>query len=271
MKTRPEPFAVRDGRLFLEDSDLTELSASLEGRSAWLMGHHAVSSAIAAAGRCTVPVSTIGPPAVLAMLARADAWARACSSHELDLARAAGFTRERIVAGGRVLEDGFLRDVLSEGVAVLECDEHTAANAARIGAALGLGVPPSTGAPPNLPADALARCGGLLAPLLHDPPGLVLDAVWEPDGADAVEVWPIAGLGTGEAEPRQATLLGLQGSAAHPARLHGAAARGEWVLVPSAETLALRSAHAAHAPPRTVAVRAGSWRVLEPRRFPAAD
>ncbi|MHC4845859.1 MAG: hypothetical protein ACYTCU_06830, partial [Planctomycetota bacterium] len=131
MNTKPDPFAVRDGRLCLEDSDLSDLAASLEGHAAWLLGHAAVAAAIEAAGVCTVPLAGIGPPAVLAMLARAGDWARVRSSHELDLARAAGFTRECIVAGGRVLEDGFLKDALSEQVAVLECDDATAANAAR--------------------------------------------------------------------------------------------------------------------------------------------
>lgn len=271
MNTKSEPFAVRKGRLFLEDSDLADLAAGLEGRAAWLVGHAAMSTAIEAGCPCTVAISAIGPPSVLAMLARAGAWARVRSRHELELARSAGFPREQIVAGGRVLEDGFLKDVMSERVAVLECDADTAAIAARIGAALGLELPPSTGAPPDLRAGALARCGGLLAPLLASPPALRLDAVWEELGPEPVQVLSVAGTGPGDEPPTEVTLEGLQAAGARPARLHGAAARGDWVLVLSEDSLAVRRADAAHAPVRTVMVRGASWRVLEDRRFPTAD
>jgi len=270
LNTKPDPFAVRDGRLCLEDSDLSDLADFLEGRAAWLVGHVAVSAAIDAAGTCTIPIAKIGPPAVLAMLARAGAWAHVRSTHELDLARAAGFTRERIAAGGRVLEDGFLKDALCEQVAVLECDEATAANATRIGAALGLELPPTTGAPPALPAGTFARCGGLLAPLLSDPPSLVMDAVWDTSIDERAEILPVVDPG-GDGAPVDVTLEGLEGTGSRPARLHGAAKRGDWVVVPSTASLVVRGADAAHPAPRTVMVRGESWRVLEPRRFPSSD
>jgi len=270
LNTKPDPFAIRAGRICLEDSDLADVAAFLEGRAAWLVGHDAVSSALEAAGECTIPLARVGPPAVLAMLARAGVWVRVRSSHELDLARAAGFTRERIAAGGRVLEDGFLKDALTERVAVLECEAGTAANAARIGEVLGLALPPSTGAPRDLPAGAFARCGGLLAPLLSDPPALVMDAVWDTPIDERAEILPVVGPG-GYGAPVDVTLEGLEGTGARPARLHGAASRGDWVLVPSTASLAVRGADAAHAPPRTVMVRGASWRVLEPRRFPTTD
>jgi hypothetical protein len=263
------PFRFRDGRLVLENLALAELATALDGRAAWVLGHRALSGALkraarAAGGAVSVPVGALGPREALTLAAQAGCWARVASPHELTLARAAGFAPDHIVAGAPVLEDGLLRDALAAGVAVLEARGEDAPNAERIARALGHKLPPTTGAPPDLPANALRRAGGLLAPLLAAAPALALDAVWEPRGRGRVAVAALAGPPESVGET---SLRGLSGPVA-PALLVGAAQRGGWVVLPDTRAAAPQRPDLAHALPATVLVRGGAWRLLERRPLP---
>jgi len=265
------PFRFRDGRLVLENLVLAELAAALDGRAAWVLGHRALAGALkraarAAGGAVSVPVGALGPREALTLAAQAGCWARVASPHELVLARAAGFAPDHIVAGAPVLEDGLLRDALAAGVAVLEARGEDAPNAERIARALGHKLPPATGAPPDLPANALRRAGGLLAPLLAAAPALALDAVWEPRGRGRVAVAALAGPAETVVET---SLRGLSGPVA-PALLVGAAQRGAWVVLPDTRAAAPQRPDLAHTLPATVLVRGGAWRLLEPRPLPGA-
>jgi hypothetical protein len=274
---RLEPFAVRDGQLFLEQLPLHELVAGLRGREAWLIGHAALAAALRATrGRPgAVSVAGIGPRQVLAQCAAAGCWARVTSSHELELAQEAGFPSARIVAGADVVEDGFLRDALAAGVAVIERRGRAAeANLRRIASTLGHAVPPRSGAPRALPAPLAPCCGGLLAPLLAGPPSLAIDAAWEPPAADArrpartlvLDVLPLSLPTRRSAVP--VTVRGLGERRPQRARLHGPAARGDWVVIPLPDAAAVHRPDAAHPLPLVVMVRGAAWRPLEPRRLP---
>ena len=228
-----EPFALREGQVYLEDVLVADLVDGLHGREAWLISHAAIAAGLEAelaGGARAVAVAVIGPRVVLAQCAAAGCWARAASSHELELAREAGFRPERIIASGAVVEDGLLRDALAAGVAVIERPAGEGEdNLQRIAAALGHPVPPSSGAPPDLPDALFARSGGLLAPVLATPPALALDAVWEPPARGGAPLPPdgpvvlsvsLAGVGAPEAE-RAITVRGLGPSPPQPARLAG--------------------------------------------------
>jgi hypothetical protein len=265
------PFTRRDGRLWLEDVELTGLAAMLDGRAAWLVSHAAVEEALSreAPARC-MEVAAVGPLAVLAQLCAAGWWARARSSHELTLALAAGFPPERLVAGGGVRDDGFVKDALAAGVAVMEHDDASErANAARIAALLDHVLPPESGAPPDARTGWLEHCGGLLAPVLRPPPGLAVDATlpagarvaaggcvlalaWPADGPDLVP-GSVQGLGSGQ-PPRPALV---------PAHL----VRGDWVVLPAA-AVDVHPFSLAHPATRCLLVREASWRLLEPRPLP---
>ncbi|HKE18506.1 MAG TPA: hypothetical protein VKB80_26695 [Kofleriaceae bacterium] len=274
---RPEPFAIRDGHLFLEDLALTDLVEGLDGCEAWVISHAAVAAWLTKALRGrpgTVDVADIGPREVLGQCAAAGCWARASSSHELALAQQAGFAPRRIVAGGDVVEDGFLRDALAAEVAVIERKGRAGeANLRRIAAALGHALPPPRGAPRTLPAPP-PRCGGLLAPLLAGPPSLALDAAWDaapaPDGRPVrrapLDVLPL--VLPARRRVAAATVRGLNPRKPHRARLHGPAERGEWVVLPLAEAAAVHRPDPAHPLPRVVMVRGAAWRPLEPRALP---
>ncbi len=264
------PFRVRDGRVRLEDVELVALAAELQGRAAFVVSHRALSGALrralrAAGGPLTVDVAAVGPLEVLAAASQAGCWARAASSHELQLARAAGFPPDRLVVAGPVLDDGLVRDALVAGVAILQATGDAALNVERIATALGHGVPPVSGAPPALPAGALRRVGGLLAPVLAGPPDLAIDAAWTPWGRGRVAVAPLQSGGTAG----EATLRGLPGRAA-PACQLGDLSRGDWVVMPDPRAAAPQRPDLAHPPAAVVLVRAGVWQLLEPRPLPAA-
>jgi hypothetical protein len=265
----PSPFRLRGGRVWLERLALDELVPALGGRAVLLLGHGALGRALArarraAGGSLTVPVSLLGPREALAACAEAGDWALASSRHELALALAAGFPRSRVAVSGDVLEDGVLVDALTGGVGALHADT---VNVARLAAGLGLPVPPATALPPRLPEAALRRVGGLLAPLLSGPPSLVLDAGWEPAGRARVAVLPLRG--PADAPPSEASIRGLPPAAPARARLHGPAARGDWVAVPDPRAARVLLPDPAHPRPPTVMVRGGAWRLLDPRPWPA--
>jgi hypothetical protein len=190
-------------------------------------------------------------------------WARVLSSHELTLAQTAGFAPSCIVAGGTVKDDGFLKDALTLGVAVLEPGhpDHDD-NVQRIAEALSARVPPDSGGPPRVSADAFARCGGLLARVLRAPPDLALDAPLL-DTPDA-HVFPLT-----PGELKAGSLEGLtlpgQGGEPPPAWIHGAPVRGDWVVVPSAMTLAPQPGATIHPAVPRLMVTGSRWRVLEAR------
>ncbi len=310
------PFTRRDGRLHLEDVDLTDLSGALDGRAAWLVSHAAVEMAIAGvagssasagvpapsaersalraapesmpySARC-IAVAAVGPLAVLGQIAASGWWAAVRSSHELTLALEAGFPPERLLAGGGVRDDGFVKDALAAGVAVMRhADDEQRANAARIAALLGHELPPEHGAPPAAPAGLLTQCGGLLAPVLRAPPALAIDAVCPrlaasqpvlalhtapPAAADSLLAPGAGGLpapGVGALIAAVAgTLAGLDaGDAPQAALVPPHVQRGEWVVLPgaAADVLPVDPAHPAA---RTVLVRGASWRLLPARPLP---
>ena len=265
----PAPFRVRDGRVWLERLAMDELVPALGGRAVQLIGHGALSRALvrarrAAGGALSVPVAAIAPREGLALCAEAGDWALATSRHELALALAAGFPRARVAVAGAVLEDGVLVDALTGGIGSVQADP---ANVARIAAGLGLPVPSPATLPPRLPEATLRRVGGLLAPLLAGPPGLVLDAAWRPAGRGRHTVLGMQA--PGEAPPVEATLRGLPEAEPARARLLGAAGRGDWVAVPDPRAARIQPPDPAHPLPALVMVRGGSWRLLDPRPWPA--
>lgn len=195
MKPRLDPFGLAEGRLRLDGVALADVADGLQGKPAWVISGAAVLEALELsrarrgaadargerAGAVCVEVGAIGPPAVLALLAQADAWASVASGHELTLALQAGFAPRRIVVQAPALDDGFILEALTARVGVLvRRGGEEAARIARIARGLELPLPKPTGAPAILRPAAFARCGGLLARLLSGPPRLVLDAVWEP-------------------------------------------------------------------------------------------
>jgi len=264
------PFRMRDGRVRLEDVELAALADELAGRAAFVVSHRALSGALrraqlAAGGPVVVDVAALGPQELLAVAAHEGCWARARSSHELQLARAAGILSARLVVAAPVLDDGLVRDALLAGVAVLEATGDAALNVRRIAMALGHDVPAVAGAPPALSAGALRRVGGLLAPLLSGPPDLAIDATWTPWGRGRVVA---AALQAGEV-PGEATLRGLPGRAALAQQL-GDLSRGDWALVPDPRAAAPQLPDLAHPMAAVVLVRGGAFRLLEPRPLPAA-
>jgi hypothetical protein len=267
----PAPFRWRDGQLWLEDVRLGELAQSLEGRAAWLLSHRAVTGALrrvlrVAGGPASLAVGMVGPREVLALAAQAGCWARVASMHELALARSAGFPVERIAVRAPILEDGLLRDALTAGVAVLEAQAEEARNVERLASALGHALPASSGAPPDLLPGALRRVGGLLAPALAGAPELALDAAWDPRGRARVVVVAVGGPAESSAD---GSVRGLPGVVA-PARLIGAAGRGDWVLLPDPRAAGLHRPDPAHPLPLEVMVKGSAWRILEPRPWPAS-
>lgn len=285
----PAPCVLRDGRLTLDGVDLGELAAGLEGHAAWVLSHGAITACLAACdGPRTVSVGRVGPHVVLGMFAAAGWWARCHSPRELQVALAAGFPAERLVASGRVKDDGFLKDALSVTVGVLEtAGEDDAANVARLATFLGSALPPSEGQPASVAACELLGCGGLFAPVLRGPPGLAIDAPWSTwsagaqhprdpagdtdctgdstvGGTDATQhVWPVT-----PGAPVRDTLEGLSSVAAAPAcatLIHGALTRGEWALMPSLSAFGRPWEDSAWPVPETVMTRDGVWRVLEER------
>jgi len=272
-----EPFALAGGRLELGGVDLAELAEDLQGRPAWLIGGDAALAALARAqGRrraVGVEVGAIGPPALLALIARTGAWASVASAHELKLAAQAGFSMRRVVVDAPVLDDGLILEALTARVGVLvRRGRREAAAVRRVGALMRLPLPAARGAPPVVPPSTFARCGGLLARLLAGPPRLVLDALWEPPAAASRKAAPrvVLGLrGPSASRGRRATLSGLTEARPSPARLLGEVARGDWVVVADPASLAVRPPHPAWPQPRDVLVHHGRWRLLDARPMPA--
>ena len=266
-----EPFASVGGRLELDGVDLAEVTESLEGRPAWVIAGGAVLGALARAqGRrraVGIDVGAIGPPGVLALLAPTGAWAFVASGHELDLARRAGFPGRRIVVDAPVLDDGLILAALTARVGVLvRRGPREGAAVRRVAALMRLPLPAARGAPPCVPAATFARCGGLLARLLAGPPAVVLDALWEPAARPPVRVLAVQGrLGP---PGRVTSLSGLTTVRASRARLLGAPARGDWVIVADPASLAVRPPHPAWPQPRELLVHHGRWRRLEARPMP---
>jgi len=272
-----EPFALAGGRLELGGVDLAELTEELQGRPAWLIGGDAALAALARAqGRrraVGVEVGAIGPPVLLALLARTTAWASVASAHELTLAAQAGFSMRRVVVDAPVLDDGLILEALTARVGVLvRRGRREVAAVQRVAALMRLPLPAARGAPPVVPPSTFARCGGLLARLLAGPPRLVLDALWEPPAAAARKATPRLVLGLrgrlSSAAARRATLSGLTESRPSPARVVGEVARGDWVVVADPASLAVRPPHPAWPQPREVLVHHGRWRQLEARPMP---
>lgn len=277
-----------DGRLHIEGVDLSVLAGELDGRPAFVLSRAAVHAALARQpGTCTIPVGSVGPPALLALLAEAGCWARAVSSHELSIALAAGFRPAHVIAGADLLDDGFIKDALTAGVGMLlRPDRETALNVARIAGALDLRQPAAEGAPPDVPADTFNTCGGLLAPLLRGPPEMVLDAPWQRVGRALPrllalrepprESLPAAALASAPRARRKAAqarrpvrLAGLGATVSVPARLTGLVERGDWVAVVAPDAAAVHVPHPAWPMPRTVLVREDAWSVLEERPLPS--
>lgn len=282
MKSRSEPFAFREGVLHLEDLPLHELAEAREGHPAWVLSHSAVERALVALdGVRLVPVAAAGPLEVLGMLAAAGCWAAAWSSHELRLALEVGFPAARVVAAGSVRDDGFLKDALVAGVAVVPvADELDAANVQRIAHWLDREPPASEGAPQLAPADLFDAVGGLLAPVLAPLPALALDATLpaarRAGASPSLHVGEQPVLALVEGPPSTGSVAGLSrwaiaGDEPRAARVHGAPARGDWVVLPHADAAALCAPDPVHADAGWVMVRGGVWRELPPRPMPSAD
>jgi hypothetical protein len=255
----------RDGALFCEDVALAELAEAREGRPAWVLSQRALEQALDG-DPVTAAVGAVGPPEVLALVARHDHWAAVCSSHELTLATAAGFGPERMVATGRVRDDGFLKDALLAGVAsvsVAEADDG--ANLARLAEALGVELPPATGAPTLADERWLGATGGLFAAVLAPPPELQLDVTIRPRvGEESV-------LCLDDGPEVAGTLSGLSSHGSDEVQLvaiQGTVARGGWVVLPRSDAAAVHVGDGAHPEPTTVLVRDGLWRELTPRPVP---
>jgi len=276
-----QPFALVDGGLQLEGVDLAEVAESLEGRPAWVIAGDAVLAALARAqGRrraIAIEVAAIGPPAVLALLAPTGSWASVASGHELALARRAGFPGRRIVVDAPVLDDGLILEALTARVGVLvRRGPRESAAVRRVAALMRLPLPAARGAPACVPAATFARCGGLLARLLAGPPAVVLDALWEPAApgrtrraaAARPPVRVLAVQGRLGPPGRVTSLSGLTTVRASRARLLGAPARGDWVIVADPASLAVRPPHPAWPQPRELLVHHGRWRRLEARPMP---
>ncbi len=270
MRTKPDPFQIRDGFLYLEDIDLQELTSHLEGHAVRLISALAVGRVLGQVpGANTISIEHGDPPAILAMMANSGCWARVLSSHELRVATLAGFPPERIVAGGRVKDDAYIRDALSEGVALMEHpDPEERENTARIARALGLTMPVGGEAPPDLPERALANCGGLLAPVLRGPPEIAIDSVW-PAFQDAA-VYPL--------RPKDMKASYLEGLSMPnvpgvelpvPAWLYGSIQRGDWVVVLPPEgggnVDRYIDRQKTHPPVPRILVSGGHWRLLDER------
>jgi hypothetical protein len=251
--------------LYCEDVALADLAVAREGRPAWVLSQRALELAFAGnGGPVTAAVGAVGPPEVLALAARHDHWVAVCSSHELTLATDAGFGPERMVATGRVRDDGFLKDALLAGVAVVSVADD-GDNLARLADALGVELPPATGAPAPAIEGWLGATGGLFSAVLAPPPDLRLDASFRPRvGEQSV-------LCLDDGPQLAGTLSGLSSHGSDEAQLatiDGTVARGGWVVVPRADAVAVHVGDGAHPEPTTVLVRDGLWRELSPRPVP---
>ncbi|RKY15544.1 MAG: hypothetical protein DRQ55_19390 [Planctomycetota bacterium] len=278
MKPRAEPpFVRRGGALWCEQVELAELARAREGRAAWVLSHAAITAALSSTdGPRAVALGAVGPPEVLAMLAAAGHWAACVSSHELGLALAAGVEPGRVLASGRVRDDGFLKDALLAGVAVVQTSgDDDAANVRRLADALGVPCPSPQGAPPAAEPELLSAVGGLLAPLLAPPPDVALDVAldaprpWGSTGAGRVRVLCLQG--EGQQDGTLAALSSWREPAPRPARIEGQAARGGWALVPAARAIEAHAPNPAHPEPAWVMLRGELWRELSPRPLPPCD
>lgn len=273
-------FRYLGGRLTVEALPLDELAHDLAGQAAWVLSRSAIASAFAGVRRC-LPVGVVGPAEVLAEAAAAGWWTAVVSSHELELAERAGFPPERTSAPAGWRDDGFVKDALTRGIAALAAEDETdEQNIERIARLLGVDRPGPADVPPTVALDALAGSGGLLAPVLRGGQALVLDAapVGLLAGRDPGATLDVLPLGAPDSTAPDAsaalegTLTGLSSPATRarglPARLHGAAVRGDWVLIPSLGATAARPPDLAHRQPLHVLVQGGQWRPLEQRSLP---
>ena len=111
----PRPCALSSGRLSVDGVELGEITPGLEGHAVWLLSHGALRERIEACdGPRTVSVGRVGTATVLSLLASAGWWARCHSTLELERAQAAGFPESRLVASGRVKDDGCIGPPLGE-------------------------------------------------------------------------------------------------------------------------------------------------------------
>jgi len=220
-------------------------------------------------GACCIEVGAVGPLAVLGQLAAAGWWAGVRSSHELTLALEAGFPPERLLACGGVRDDGFVKDALAAGVAVMKhADVEERVNAARIAALLDHELPPQHGEPPDAPAGLLDCCGGMLAPVLRPSPALTVDAVCPRLSGPRQVLALHAATTAAEQASLPGTLTGL-GACDQPqaALVPSRVLRGDWVVLPGAAA-AVRPVDPAHPAACTVLVRGESWRLLAGRPLP---
>jgi hypothetical protein len=257
----------RGGALYCEDVALAELAEARAGRPAWVLSQRALEQALAGdGGPVTVAVGSVGPPEVLALVAKHDHWAAVCSAHELQLATDAGFGSDRMVATGRVRDDGFLKDALLAGVAMVSVAEaDDGANLARLADALGVEQPPATGAPALADDRWLGATGGLFAAVLAPPPDLQLDASFR------LRVGEESVLCLDDGPELAGTLSRLSSHGSDEVQLvaiQGTVARGGWVMLPRSDAVAVHLGDGAHAEPTTVLVRDGLWRELSPRPMP---
>jgi len=273
------PFRYVGGRLTVEDLLLDDLAHDLAGQAAWVLSRAAVEEVFVGVTRC-LPVGLVGPSEVLSLAAAAGWWAAVVSSHELDLAERAGFSPGRISAPACWRDDGFVKDALTRGVASLPAvDESDEQNIERIAGLLGVRRPGQVDVPESVGLDAFSGCGGLLSPVLRGAPAVVLDSLVDVlAGAQTpgavVDVLPLVatgkpvddgiltGLSACGPKPNDAPTL--------PARLHGAPARGDWVVIPSLKAAACTPPDTAHRLPTRVLVYDGLWRPLEQRPLPPA-
>jgi len=262
----PAPWSLAGGRATLAGVPLDAV-LDVVGRegapAAWVVDHDACAVAL---GRSDgLPVALIPQDELLALLAASGRGrARVYSRRDVERATRAGLDGARLVADGRVKDDGLLLAALGAGAGTIVCrDDEERDNLARIARGVGLAVPGPGGEVPPPAAAPPAPCGGLVARVLRPPPVVHLDAALPDDEplalvpavpGEAVAV-RVAGLdgALGGADPRAAAALGTP-------------PRGAWVAVPTGRALVRPPGDPSHPPLGTVLVRAGRVRWLDPSR-----
>ncbi|GJM21688.1 MAG: hypothetical protein DHS20C15_16030 [Planctomycetota bacterium] len=284
------PFALRDGRLFLEGVALDELVPQLEGQPVRLVSRAAVDAALHGEPRC-LGLDALEDPDLLEIVAAAGWWLRVRSRHELSLGLSLGFAPERVVAAGPVVDDGFLKEVLVAGVGALELNARELANTERIARLLQVSVPTNDGSvPPTAPPEVFGGCAAFLTAVLAEPPELHLDMAW-PLGLEAFVIDPSSSGDESDAphplliaavrppmqidSPHQVSVRFLSRGAHDPlpraAHLHGSVRRGDWVVLPSAAAALRAWIDPVHEPVQGLLVSESSWRYLPPRSVPTRD
>lgn len=280
-----QPFARRDGRLFLEDVALQDIADGLEGHAARLISRAALERALGDEPR-TLGLAAFEDLECLRIAAAAGWCCRVFSRHELQLASRAGLPPERLVISGAVVDDGFLMESLLAGVACFDLGDAERENLARIATLLELPPPGVVASPPDAAPDAFDAIGGFLAGVLRAPRTLALDLAW-PLGArlgraagDELRVLALAApadtdaeSGATPGEPGSVAFLsrGASDPAPSPARLQGSFARGDWAAVPSAAAVQRCNVDPVHEPSLAVLVSERSWRILPARELPPRE